>query len=98
MLLLNVAAQFTYNRERDFNLSSYMEEEIPEETDMDLEPQEAQAAEPAGRTGLSDVDNGQLAYRSYTCSLGQSLNPPEFDWSCKQLTVSFPWLSFLSVL
>lgn len=87
MFLLNLAAQFTYNRERDFNLSSYMEEEIPEETDMDLEPQEAQAAEPAGRTGLSDVDNGQLAC---TCSLGQSLNPPEFDLSGKQLTVSFP--------
>ena len=87
MLLLNLAAQFTYNRERDFNLSSYMEEEIPEETDVDLEPQEVQVAEPAGRTGLSDVDNGQLAS---TCSLGQSLNPPEFDWFCKQLTVSFP--------
>ena len=56
---LNSAAQFTYNRERDFNLLSYMEEEIPEETDRDLEPPEAQVAAPVGGTGLSDVDNGQ---------------------------------------
>ena len=69
---LHSAAQFTFNRERDVNLSCYMEEEIPEETDMDLEAPAArlEAAAPAGKAGLSGGDNGQSAARDARPTLG----------------------------
>ncbi|XP_076440596.1 HBS1-like protein isoform X2 [Babylonia areolata] len=59
----STAAQFTYNREQNYNLSSYMEDEIPEEDEMgmDSEPMEAQAAAPTtGRETLSDIDRVRL--------------------------------------
>ena len=56
--VLSSAAQFTYNRDQDFNLSSYMEEEIPEETEMDLDPVHAQAAAPVADRGLKNIDKG----------------------------------------
>ncbi|XP_048759826.1 HBS1-like protein isoform X2 [Ostrea edulis] len=52
------AAQFTFNRERDINLSSYMEEGIPEEEDeSDHEP-----LNDSGRDNikLSDVERARL--------------------------------------
>lgn len=52
------AAQFTFNRERDVNLSSYMEEGIPEEEDeSDPEP-----LSDSGRDNLKldDVEQGKL--------------------------------------
>lgn len=56
LLFCFVAAQFTFNRERDINLSSYMEEGIPEEEDeSDHEP-----LNDSGRDNikLSDVERG----------------------------------------
>lgn len=51
------AAQFTFNRERDINLSSYMEEGIPEEEDES----DPEGLSDSGRDNfkLDDVEQGK---------------------------------------
>lgn len=58
----STAAQFTYDRDRDLSLSSYMGDEIPEEAEMELEPHEAPAAAAPSHAvlRLTDIERAQL--------------------------------------